>query len=258
MRGLAASMLRFSNNVKAKLGVFLCSDFPRIAKRFSTGNGLEIGGPSTIFEKNNVIPLYPIVKSLDNCNFSSATIWSHIPKGRFFEYNPGSPLGYQHITDAVSLNGIESQTYDFILASHVLEHIANPLKALHSWSRVLKNNGSMLIVLPYKDYTFDHYRQFTDFNHIKEDFEKNTQEDDLSHLEEILHLHDFEMDCSAGTKEQFRDRSLHNLENRCLHHHVFSPEIMPNLFASIGMRLDYLSIELPCHLIGIGVPPIGR
>ena len=39
------------------------------------------------------------------------------------------------------LNGISSSTYDFLYASHVLEHSANPLRTLEEWLRVVKDNG---------------------------------------------------------------------------------------------------------------------
>ena len=46
-------------------------------------------------------------------------------------------------------------------------------------------------------------------------------EDDLTHLPEVLALHDLEKDIKAGTKEQFRQRCLENYSNRAMHQHVF-------------------------------------
>ncbi|PYL73305.1 MAG: hypothetical protein DMF22_01865 [Verrucomicrobia bacterium] len=37
---------------------------------------------------------------------------------------------------------IPSGKYDFLLASHCLEHMANPLCAFQEWLRVLKKKGS--------------------------------------------------------------------------------------------------------------------
>jgi hypothetical protein len=42
--------------------------------------------------------------------------------------------------------------------------------------------------------------------HLREDFERNTPETDLSHLEEVLALHDLSRDVAAGTPNQFKER----------------------------------------------------
>jgi SAM-dependent methyltransferase len=44
-----------------------------------------------------------------------------------------------------------SYIYDFCFASHVLEHIANPLKALQGWIRIVKPGGHIILVLPEKN-----------------------------------------------------------------------------------------------------------
>jgi hypothetical protein len=54
----------------------------------------------------------------------------------------------------------------------------------------LKNNGILLFVLPQKEGTFDHKRSVTTIKHLIEDFENDIDEDYLSHLPEILKLHD--------------------------------------------------------------------
>jgi len=68
---------------------------------------------------------------------------------------------------------IKDKQYDFLLASHALEHIANPFKAIMEWLRILKDNGIILIILPHKDDTFDHKRPVKDLKHLIKDFELN-------------------------------------------------------------------------------------
>ena len=79
--------------------------------------------------------------------------------------------------------------YQCILSSHVIEHLSNPLKTLE-WKRHLIKPGFLLIV-PYKENTFDHRRPNTTFSHLLEDYEANTSETDQTHLNEIRQLHDF-------------------------------------------------------------------
>jgi hypothetical protein len=103
-------------------------------------------------------------------------------------------------------------------------------------------------VLPNYAKMFDHRRTPTEVNHLFEDFERNTQEDDLTHLPEILQLHDLNMDPQAGSFEQFRERSLKNVANRCLHHHVFDEHNSRELLQRLGMNVIAVEMALPFHI----------
>lgn len=48
---------------------------------------------------------------------------------------------------------------DFVLASHVIEHFPDPIRALKEWVRVARRN--VLVVVPHRDRTFDHDRELT-------------------------------------------------------------------------------------------------
>jgi SAM-dependent methyltransferase len=225
------------------------SGFDNIKVYFYGKNGLEIGGPSSIFMSKSILPIYPIVKNLDNCNFSRETVWEgKITEGLNFNYY-GNKLGYQFIREATDLTGIGSETYDFILSSHVLEHIANPLKALFEWKRVLKNGGVLLLVIPHKQCTFDHRRPVTDLDHLIKDYENKVDEHDMSHLKEIIELHDLSMDPEAGTFEKFILRAKDNFKNRCLHHHVFITEEIIRVIDYIGLKILLVVPCLPHHII---------
>ncbi|NVM23592.1 MAG: class I SAM-dependent methyltransferase [Desulfobacterales bacterium] len=227
--------------------------FP-ICKQVLRGKkGFEIGGPSHIFSRKGLLPIYPIVGQLDNCNFNKTTVWEKvINEGLNFRYDKKRPLGYQFINDATDLSDIPSEAYDFILSSHTLEHIANPLRALYEWIRVLKVNGIIVLIVPHKDGTFDHLRPISSLEHLIEDFKQETGEDDLSHLPEILKFHDLKMDPPAGNFEAFRKRSENNFENRCLHHHVFDAKLVIAIINHIGLHICYIEPLLPFHIIAIG------
>jgi len=149
-----------------------------------------------------LIPVYSLCRGIDTCNFSAQTIWSEPTNLLKFGPRPGK----QFVAEASDLSMVPDETYDFVLASHVLEHIANPLRALQEWKRVLNPEGTVLVVVPDKRETFDHRRAFTPFDHIEADFIANTPEDDLSHLDEVLSLHDLALDPPAGPRQQFRER----------------------------------------------------
>ena len=197
--------------------------------------GVEIGGPSDFFKY--IIPIYPSIAALDGVNFSHQTMWEgSLKTGNNFNYYKNK-TGMQYIHDTTDLSAIKSNTYDFLLSSNCLEHVANPLKALEEWIRIIIPNGYLLLALPNKINNFDHRRPTTTFEHILEDYKSNVSERDLTHLDEILELHDISMDPDAGDFQSFKKRSLDNFSNRGLHQHIFDQALMRRMF-------EFFKIEL--------------
>ncbi|BBX61125.1 hypothetical protein MSAS_02990 [Mycobacterium saskatchewanense] len=197
--------------------------------------GIEVGGPSALFK--TVLPLYRYIRDLDGVNFSNDTVWEGtITAGQNFHYCDGKS-GRQYISEATDLREIATEQYDFLLSSNCLEHVANPIKALVEWKRVIKPGGGLVLVLPNKVSNFDHRRPTTKFAHLLEDFTNDIGEDDLTHLDEILALHDLQRDPPAGDLEHFRERSLRNVENRTLHHHVFDVELIKDALSYVGFDM---------------------
>lgn len=226
------------------------SDFSTIKQLFMNQSGLEVGGPSRIFRDGGVLPLYRNVKHLDGCNFSNNTIWEGaIENGMKYEYYKYC-RGTQYILEASDLSPIPDSSYDFVLSSNCLEHVANPMKALKEWIRVVKDGGLLLLALPNKEFCFDHQRPLTEFNHILSDLHNDVSEDDLTHLDEILSLHDLSMDRHAGSLEQFKERSLKNFENRALHQHVFDATVLVEMFTHF--HLEVLKVETGSDIIILG------
>jgi SAM-dependent methyltransferase len=224
--------------------------YDHLKKMFENREGIEIGGPSDIFRKNGYIPIYDIAKGLDGCNFSTNTVWEgDIQNGKPYHFCKGKN-GVQFISEATNLAMVPDEKYDFLISSNCLEHIANPLKAITEWSRVLKKGGHILLILPEKDLCFDHRRPVTSYEHILNDFRKGVTEDDLGHLDEILELHDLDMDRPAGNPEQFRARSLKNHENRTLHHHVFDIHLLKRIFDDLHLEIMLLDTGFQNIIVG--------
>ena len=108
--------------------------------------------------------------------------------------------------------------------------------------------GALVLVLPYYRDTFDHRRKPASVDHMLSDFERDTREDDLTHLPEILAKHDLTLDLAAGSKENFHKRSLDNLLNRCLHHHVFDKRNSRELLSSVGFEVLSVDLSIPPHI----------
>jgi SAM-dependent methyltransferase len=66
---------------------------------------------------------------------------------------------------------------DFVLASHVIEHFPDPIRALEEWVRVARRY--VVIVAPHRDRTFDHVRDLTPVAELTQRHaEEFTSEDD--------------------------------------------------------------------------------
>jgi SAM-dependent methyltransferase len=212
--------------------------------------GLEIGGPSPLLAYNGPVPVYDVLESLDNCLYSGKTIWEgEVREGNTFLYHPGKRPGTQIISEATDLQSVADSSYQCVLACHCLEHIANPLRALGEWKRVLKNDGLLLLILPHKDGTFDWRRPVTPLAHMIEDYENGVGEEDLKHLPEVLELHDLSKDKPAGTGEQFRQRCLSNHIHRAMHHHVFDTMAALATVNYAGLQVLRVDQLKPFHII---------
>lgn len=243
----------FTKIIKRFTPMEKCKNADIYVKVLSNKYGLEIGGPSSLLQRNNVLPIYPHIKALDGCNFSNETIWEgKLIEGYNYSYDSSKPKGFQCVLDAVNLASIENNKYDFVISCHNLEHIANPIKALKEWLRVLKNDGYLLLVVPSRDKTFDHRRNITSLDHLIDDYNKSIDESDLSHLNEILTLHDLSMDKAAGDFESFKRRSKDNFNNRTLHHHVFDTNLLIQLFNYLNVKIITLDFVKPFHIIIMG------
>jgi SAM-dependent methyltransferase len=217
---------------------------------FLDKNGIEIGGPSQVFSKRGIFPVYPLARHLDNCNFNSSTMWEgSIQAGHTFVFDKAKSPGRQLIAEATDLQNLPANAYDFVLSSHVLEHIANPIQALKQWICLLRNEGLLVLFLPDKYRTFDHRRPITSLEHMIEDYEKPVAEDDMTHLPEILSLHDLSRDPEAGDCHAFKARALDNLNNRCLHHHVFDIRSAVELVEYTGLRVENAEEIRPHHIL---------
>jgi SAM-dependent methyltransferase len=221
-----------------------------LCRRFVAGTiGLEIGGPSATFRRRGLLPVYPVAARIDNCNFSARTIWGDATEGEAgFLFDKRTPRGKQLFLEATDLRAISSNSYDFVLSSHVLEHVANPLLAISEWTRVIKPAGILTLVVPHGEGTFDHRRPVTDLEHLVADFERETTEADTTHHAEILRLHDLSRDPEAGDMEAFRKRVGNNSENRGVHHHVFNTALAVELIDYSGLQILAVEATRPYHI----------
>jgi hypothetical protein len=79
-----------------------CHAYSIIAPFVTNNYGLEIGGPSRLFRKGGLIPIYDRCRTIDSCNLTHQTIWSDPAAHRRL----CPDMGKQYVGEATDLSGI--------------------------------------------------------------------------------------------------------------------------------------------------------
>ena len=218
--------------------------------------GLEIGGPSPIFSRGGLLPIYPHATRIDNCNFARRTIWEgEIEVSDEPTFRAGRTPGRQFVAEGGRLDTIADESYGFVLSSHMLEHTANPIGTLNEWARILQPGGVLVLIVPHRDGTFDHRRKVTALAHLLDDARSRTGENDLTHIDEILAHHDLSRDAGATDIASFSARAFNNMAVRSMHHHVFDSRLVVAMLAAAGFVVVSVEAVLPYHVFAIAVKP---
>lgn len=120
----------------------------RRLQRYLKGRGIEIGALWRRF------PLPERAHAWYVDHLDTSGLEEHYPELR------GQILAPDLIAEATRLP-VSPGSLDFVIASHVLEHLPFPLQALRAWYDVLAPGGVLLLRVPDKRYTFDKSRTRT-------------------------------------------------------------------------------------------------
>ncbi len=126
---------------------------------------------------------------------------------------------------------------DFIIASHVLEHLASPIKALKSWYEALRSGGILLIKVPDKRFTFDRKRERTSLEHLIEEYEDPRKIDVRAHYAEWVELVNGK---EANSPEFEQELSSLMASNYSIHYHAWIDRDMRQI---IQYTRDKLRLE---------------
>lgn len=166
----------------------------------------------------------------------------------------GVPHGPQGDIDADldvdGLSEVADASFDVVIASHVIEHLANPLKALVELQRVLRPGGRLVLIVPDRHHTFDSARVPTPFAHVLEEYHAGVTEVDEAHIREFCaalyagpKIHPD--DVRAWHDPDRLDAELFELHRRrTIHVHVWNPqEFAVLLTGALGQGLGSFRLE---------------
>jgi len=118
------------------------------------------------------------------------------------------------------LSALPDASQDFVIASHVLEHVAEPIGLLADIHRVLRPGGVVLILLPDRRRTFDRDRDPTTLAHLVAEYEAGITEIDDDHVVEFLEKTGLPQ--GATPEERRANIDLHL--SRSIHVHCWTDE----------------------------------
>ncbi|HUI04163.1 MAG TPA: class I SAM-dependent methyltransferase [Acidimicrobiales bacterium] len=156
----------------------------------------------------------------------------------------GQPHGpeahLQRDLDRDGLQGVGDGSFDAVVASHLIEHLANPVAALCEFERVLRPGGRLVLIVPDRTRTFDAVRQPTPVDHVFGDYERRVTEVDDDHIREFCAAIYHQPPIHPDEVRQWHDPDRLDAERMALHRrrsihvHCWTP---PEFAALIAMGL---------------------
>lgn len=180
----------------------------RSLQRYLKGQGIEIGALWRRFP----LPSRGHAWYVDHLDGKG--LEEHYPELR------GQILAPDLIAEATRLP-VPARSLDFVIASHVLEHLPFPLAALRAWYDVLAPGGVLLLRVPDKRYTFDKGRNRTPLARLIEEYNDPSRFRPRDHFTDwVTHVGN----CPPGSPEF--ERNLNDLmaRNYSIHFHVWINE----------------------------------
>lgn len=232
-------------------------DSETVAAVIQGRNALEIGGPTP-----GEISIYTWLASCDNvAQFADpAHHRASFENGTIFNPTGDREMGQYIVANAENLTEIVSPgSYDLLYASHVLEHMQDPLGALLSWDQVLVPGGVLFLILPWKQNTFDHYRAPNTLEQLAQKHVRSrlgSPDILMSDFEQTVRSIDMSLDYGfppGSTFEALRQRTLGSLEGReMLHYHVFDFDLLKQLLYCLNYKLVTMDLLYPFHQVVVG------
>ncbi|HEY6470637.1 MAG TPA: methyltransferase domain-containing protein [Candidatus Dormibacteraeota bacterium] len=166
----------------------------------------------------------------------------------------------QTIADAV----IADAPFDYVLASHVLEHIPDPIGWMDDIARILRPGGILSLVIPDKRYCFDINRSLTrisdlvdaNMRHLRQPSYSQVYDFNANALLDLVDAHAVwrgDADYSTATRQGVGDPDVYALE-ACkrmqtsdafvdVHCNVFTPDSFLDVFGKLA-RLGLTNFEV--------------
>ena len=145
---------------------------------------------------------------------------------------------------AETLAKVPSESFDFFVATHVIEHTYDALETLKNWLRVVRPGGFLFMAIPSMCHTFDRLRMLTTWEHFAAEY----QNKDAAMANKYEHFREFALSDwssrSPGAPDAGRVESVAKKffdRDYFIHYHTWVPntalQFVQNARSCLGMPL---------------------
>lgn len=208
----------------------------RLASRYLSGDGIEVGALYLPLR----LPRGARARYVDRMGV--AELRAHYPE--LDEYDLVTP---DIIDDGETLATLESESVDFVIVNHLIEHCQDPIGSLLAHARVLREGGVLYLAAPDRRRTrFDRDRAETTLEHLVRDHEEGPAWSRATHYEEWSRL-------AIGVPEE--EAAAHaaglDAEDYSIHFHTFTPTsflaMLLHSREAYGLPLEVVATETNHH-----------
>lgn len=172
-----------------------------IAGRYLKGKGIEVGALHAPLE----VPAGVTVSYVDRLPVAEL-------RKQYPELATANLVEADIVDDGENLASIPDNSWDFVIANHMIEHCQDPIGTLENFLRVIKPGGVLYMGVPDKRYTFDIDRPLTSLDHLIRDHTEGAGWSRRSHFEEWVRLVDKTPEQDVAARIQYLldiDYSIH-------------------------------------------------
>lgn len=220
----------------------------RLNKRFMTGKGLDIGPFNRPFFSAAEEREFGVeVDTIDR--WTAAELKVLFPE--LADFAP-KEAGFFGDVSADGLAIFTDASYDFVICSHVLEHVANPFWLFEEIHRVLRTNGVLYLAIPEGRFGWDAGRRLTTWEDLLRLYEAGVRhisdEQVLEFLKSPRVAQKPRVAKLLASGKPFPKSVLDSRRRRSFHVHVWDTRDFPRQFARFamhaGMNLQLLDVSL--------------
>jgi ubiquinone/menaquinone biosynthesis C-methylase UbiE len=205
-----------------------------LARLYAFGSGIEIGAYHNPFPYS---PMTYIDKWPYETLLKMAQDDPHV-RGKVIVKNT-------LVGDGQWLSEVKSNSFDFLVSSHQLEHCESPITAIKNHLRVIKSTGFVIYAIPDMRFTFDKDRPLTTLEHVLLDYLRDSDKH-YHQIQSRLHYDDWLSNVDKIQDQQERNRIAQDRMSKGLdiHFHTWTFDTLLEMFLRIRREFKTFEIEL--------------
>ncbi|MBN2714552.1 MAG: methyltransferase domain-containing protein [Deltaproteobacteria bacterium] len=176
----------------------------------NTGKGLEIGP----YDRPIVMRGEGDIKYLDYFRADELRQKKNAPQRVSDEV-----VELDYVIGGTGIGEAVDDTFDYVVASHVIEHVPNIIGWLKDLAKILTLDGYIFLAVPDKRYTFDFARPLSTPGQIIENFRTNKQQPSYADVFDALRYHKQVKPKAAWTRRFDFDKLPYTHDLKVCHQH---------------------------------------